>query len=94
VPLVGRISGAKVYIYYDDHDPPHIHVIHAEHEAEVSIERREIMAGKLPSPLMRRVSEWIRRHRDEIMDRWELAQSLTEFQPIEENESEDDASNY
>ena len=94
MPLVGRISGAKLYIYYEDHNPPHIHVIQAEHEAEVSIETREIIAGKLPSTLRTRVSAWICSYRDEVMERWKLAQSLTGFDPIEEDQYEDDASHY
>ena len=38
MPSVSRFLGMVIYFYYNDHNPPHFHVIYAGIEAEISIE--------------------------------------------------------
>jgi hypothetical protein len=90
MPLVGKLMGAKIFIYYQDHNPPHVHVVQSEHAAEVSIETQEVIEGRIPLKLKKQAINWIRDHAEELMDRWNLAKSGTEFEPIDE-EYDDDA---
>jgi hypothetical protein len=38
-------SGAAIYVYADDHAPPHFHVRGRESNAQVRIDTLEVMAG-------------------------------------------------
>jgi len=82
--------GAKIYIYYEDHNPPHVHVVQSEHAAEVSIETQEVIEGRIPSSLKKLVAKWIETHKDGLVKRWNLAKAGEEFEAIDE-ESDNDA---
>ena len=84
MPLVARLMGAKIYIYYLDHNPPHVHVVQSEHAAEISIETQEVIEGGIPLKLKKQAVNWIRDHVEELMDRWNRAQTGTELEPIDE----------
>jgi hypothetical protein len=90
MPLVGTLMGAKIFIYYGDDNPPHVHVVHSEHAAEVAIETQEVIEGRIPLKLKKQALNWIRDHAEELMGRWNLAKAGTEFEPIDD-EYDDDA---
>ena len=54
-------------MYFKDHLPPHFHAIYQEHEAQVSIETGNIIAGDLPRKQTRLVQAWVELHRDELV---------------------------
>jgi len=64
--------------------PPHVHVRRAESEMMVDLRTLEVMEGDLPKKVRADVRMWMRRHHDEIIDRWNLAQKGESFDPIEE----------
>ena len=49
MPCIDTIKGVKMYIYSNDHVPPHIHAIYGEYEALISIRDAAILRGELPS---------------------------------------------
>lgn len=71
MPRLSSIDGIGIYMYYEDHAPPHIHARNAEHEAKVSIVTGEVLAGSLPRHAERSVTEWVRGHAEELAERWE-----------------------
>jgi hypothetical protein len=56
------------------HYTPHIHVECAEHEAAISLDDIEILAGDLPKNKLRLVAAWIEIHREDLMNNWLLLQ--------------------
>lgn len=38
MPTVMKIGSIKIYVYADDHNPPHVHVLHADCSAVIEIE--------------------------------------------------------
>ena len=40
--------GFLIYMYYQDHAPPHFPAIYGEYEAEMAIGAGEILQGSLP----------------------------------------------
>ncbi|MEW5988691.1 MAG: DUF4160 domain-containing protein [Chloroflexota bacterium] len=66
-------------MYYNDHEPPHIHV---KYQSDVRNYRIEIRArqwmqpGKsLPSKLRRMIEAWVEAHENELLEQWENAQN-------------------
>ena len=58
MPQVSRFFGIVIYMYYNDHAPPHFHAIYGDGEATYTIETLEILRGKLPRRAHSMVVEW------------------------------------
>ena len=80
MPTISFFYGIAIRMYYRDHAPPHFHAIYGEHEAFVSIETGEIIAGHLPKTAARLVNEWALARRSELRENWQRAQ---QSQPLE-----------
>ena len=38
MPLISEFFGISIYMYYEDHNPPHFHAIYNENKALIVIE--------------------------------------------------------
>jgi len=82
MPTISMFYGVIITMYYQDHNPPHVHVKYQNNKALVSAEG-EIVDGTLPKKQLRLVQAWIELHRDEILANWELAQNKHELYKID-----------
>ena len=82
MPEICRFLGMVIQMYYNDHKPPHFHVIYGDYE-EIRIDDQAIVAGKLPPRVRGLVAEWAERHTDELLDEWNRARNLEPLVPIE-----------
>jgi hypothetical protein len=71
MPRICEFFGITIYMYYNDHQPPHFHAQYAEHEALVAIDTLEILEGELPRRPRAFVLEWASLHRAELRGNWE-----------------------
>jgi hypothetical protein len=83
VPRISTFYGIAIYMYWQDHLPPHFHAIYAESEAQVRVNDGTVMAGSLPNTAARLVAEWAALHREELLANWERAQRPDPLMPIE-----------
>lgn len=58
MPRVGEVGPVVLYVYKNDHNPPHFHGAYAEHEALISIDAPRVIKGELPAARLRPVLEW------------------------------------
>ncbi len=79
VPSVCRFFGISIYIYYNDHAPPHFHAVYGDCEALYVIDTLEILGGQLPRRAHSMVLEWATIHRMEIRSNWQNARNGTEL---------------
>ena len=49
MPEISRFYGIIIYMFYEDHAPPHFHVKYNENEAVISLENFAVTQGKLPA---------------------------------------------
>lgn len=56
----------KIYLYFDDHDPPHIH-IRGQNKAEIYIQTGRYKSGVLPLNKQRNMHVWLNKYQDDIM---------------------------
>ena len=85
MPSVSRFLGIIIYMYYDDHNPPHFHVHYAEYKAEILIEDWMQLIGKLPPRVLGLVVEWAELHKEELIENWQLAlngEELNQIKPL------------
>ena len=82
MPCISRFFGIAIYMYYNDHAPPHFHAIYGEYDAEIEIGSGNVIDGWLPKRAIKFVNEWARIHRDELERDWQLAREERALQPI------------
>lgn len=50
-------------MYFDDHNPPHFHAIYGGKEAQIGIDKVQLIERELPSRAQSMVREWAVLHR-------------------------------
>lgn len=86
MPQVSAFFGIRIYLYYNDHAPPHFHAIYAGQQAEFEIATLGVLAGKLPTRAHTLVVEWALAHQAELEANWERARQglpLEKIEPLE-----------
>ena len=83
MPIISRFFGIVVRMFYDEHNPPHIHVEFQNEKAVLDF-MGNIMRGDLKSrTALRLIREWIDLHRTELLEDWNLAQVGNEIKSID-----------
>lgn len=84
MPHLSEFYGIIIQMYFQqaEHNPPHIHAIYSGGVAEFDIRNGEILEGKLPPKAVSMVREWIKLHRDELLDMWQT-QDFKKITPLE-----------
>jgi hypothetical protein len=83
MPEISRFLGISIFLYYDDHNPPHFHVKYNEHRALISIADLLVLEGRLPARVLGLVMEWAELHKDELVRDWEMVKTTGEYFRIE-----------
>ncbi|MBS4027640.1 MAG: DUF4160 domain-containing protein [Ignavibacteriales bacterium] len=84
MPEISRFFGIVVYMYGDDHSPPHFHAQYGEFEAMIDIATGEIIKGDFPKKQLRLIQAWTEIHRQELMNNFDsLRQEEQVFHKIE-----------
>ena len=82
MPVISMFYGILIQMYFYDnnkHHLPHIHVSYQDDEAVFSIEKAEMIEGKLPNAKRKMVEAWMEIHKEDLMADWALA---TKGQPL------------
>ncbi len=86
MPQVSRFFGIVIYMYFNDHAPPHFHAVYGNHEIIYRIETLGIERGQLPRRAHGMVMEWASLHREDLQRNWALArqgQPLVAIDPLD-----------
>lgn len=57
-PRISEFFGITIYMYYEDHNPPHFHVRFNEYECFIDIQTLEIIEWDLPKKIKKLVIAW------------------------------------
>ena len=83
MPIVSEFFGIKIYMYWDEHNPPHFHAEYGEFKAIVSIKESVVLKGALPLKPLKLVLAWCEIHKEELFKNWDLAQNNSEISRID-----------
>lgn len=72
MPQVSRFFGISIYMYYDEHNPPHFHAIYGKNEGQIGISPLSLIEGKLSGRVLGLAMEWGALHQKELLENWEL----------------------
>lgn len=65
MPRLTYFYGISIYLYYEDHPPPHVHARYSGHEARIAIRDGDIIEGFLPNRAQHLVAEWVSLHSED-----------------------------
>ena len=85
MPRISEFFGVVVSVYYNEHGPPHVHVLHGGQGAVLS-PAGGVVSGGLSLRALRLVREWAALHRRELRRNWLLARKghvLERIAPLE-----------
>ncbi len=77
-----RFYGIVIYLLFDDHNPPHIHVEYSGNKASINL-KDGIVKGSMPKRALKLIFEWMELHEDELIEAWNLAVKGLHFPKIE-----------
>ncbi len=70
MPEISRFLGIIIYMYFNEHNPPHFHAEYNEYKAAIDINSLGIIEGRLPGKVLSLVIEWASEHQQELLDNW------------------------
>ncbi len=82
MPVISSFYGILIYMYWNEHSPPHFHAKYGEYEALISIRNFSLLEGKLPPKALALVVEWTSIHQDELLKNWDLGIEEKTFNKI------------
>jgi hypothetical protein len=82
MPRISQFHGVDVYMYYNDHLPPHFHAFHGDDEALIKWSPPQVYRGSLPRRVLKMVLEWAGLHPVELDDDWQRARNGQPLLPI------------
>jgi hypothetical protein len=83
MPRISAFFGIIIWMYYDEHNPPHLHAEYQGNRAVLDF-HGNIMKGDLHSrTALRLVRDWIDLRVEELQEDWELARAGRELKQIE-----------
>ncbi len=77
MPEIARFYGIIIRMFMEplsQHHRPHFHAYYQESVAVVSIDKIEMLAGKVPGKQLHLIVTWAKLHKHELLTCWELLQ--------------------
>lgn len=63
-----------------NHERPHVHI--GEHEASFDIKTGKLLAGRCDPKRTRILEAWIEKHKDDLLQLWDIAKKGKDYRPI------------
>jgi hypothetical protein len=85
MPELCRFYEITIFMFYDDHSPPHLHAVYGEYTATVEIETSVVHGGS-PRRAQGLVVTWVAEHRAALSENWNRARDrkpLLRMEPLE-----------
>lgn len=83
MPEISRFLGIVIYMYFNEHNPPHFHAEYIEFKASINIGNLGLLEGKLPAKVFSLVVEWAQDHQDELLENWNSIKETGTFHKID-----------
>lgn len=74
MPIIATVAGVKIYMYFDDHNPPHFHARQSGKEDVFDI-KGNLIDGDLPLNKRKKVKRWAKQEKRFLKDQWKKHQT-------------------
>jgi hypothetical protein len=69
---ISEFFGIIIFMYLNDHNPPHFHAISGDHQAVFSIPQLKKLEGFFPPKKEKLVLKWASLHVEELIINWNI----------------------
>ncbi|MCL2355373.1 MAG: DUF4160 domain-containing protein [Oscillospiraceae bacterium] len=70
MPAISRFYGITIKMFFNDHNPPHIHAIYGEYIGIIDLNNMEMLNGDLPINAQKLVKQWIEKYKNDLISMW------------------------
>ncbi len=70
MPTIKQFGGFRITMYFEDHNPPHFHVVSPAQEMVIEIATPTVMAGTLAPARLRVAQAWAAKNRAVLTRKW------------------------
>jgi hypothetical protein len=83
---IAEVDGARIMIFSFDHDPPRVHAFGADFRVKLTISDARVVEtrGAVGPAVMRRLRQWVLRHRARLGQLWSDAMRGNPISRIED----------
>jgi hypothetical protein len=81
MPEITRFYGIIIKMFFDDHNPPHIHALYGEYNSLINIATGKEIQGDLPRDALNLISKWLKKHREKLLAMWQI-QKIEKLPPL------------
>jgi hypothetical protein len=83
MPTISNFYGIAIKMFFrnKEHNPPHIHAIYGEYVSEIDVRNGVVLVGDLPDKALSLVKEWVKLHKNELIEMWET-QNFSKLPPL------------
>ena len=71
MPQIKRFGSFRLLMFFQDENPPHVHIKGPDYSAKMRISNGELIAGDAPSKVLRQARMWVEGHRLELLELWD-----------------------
>jgi hypothetical protein len=72
MPVLYNAGSYVIAMYFEDHNPPHVHVVGPDFEGLVAIGGLVVFRGSIPSKFSREALKWIDENREMLLGKWNV----------------------
>lgn len=83
MPIISEFYGIKIYMYWNEHMPPHFHAEFDSKKIMVDINKGAVIKGVFPFKQLKLVLAWCEIHQEELIRNWESAKNYSEIMKID-----------
>ena len=69
-----RFGSFKLLMFFQDENPPHVHIKGADFAAKIRISNGDLIAGEAPNKVLKQARRWVAGHRRELPAMWNESQ--------------------
>jgi hypothetical protein len=70
MPEIKRFGGFKLLMFFQDENPPHVHVKGPDFSAKIRLANGELIAGRAPGKVLQQARRWLAENREQLLDLW------------------------
>jgi hypothetical protein len=74
MPEIKRFGGFKLLMFFQDENPPHVHIKGADFAAKIRISNGDLLAGTAPNKVLKQARQGVEAHQAELLEMWDAFQ--------------------
>ena len=71
MPEIARFGSFKLLMFFQDENPPHVHIMGSDFAAKIRISSGGLLAGDAPNKVLKQDRRWVDERRAELLAMWD-----------------------